>query len=260
MNYFFQNIKNNIDFFLRQKFSFSRTNYCVKNEDKEGLFLSDETRIHEEFLLQKYNLDYLKSNSTRENYIENLYTIDVLDKAFDVDFSDSLHVLDVGCKNWFYAKGEYSFFKKYCNNLELDGIELDTNRLYTNFYTRGEVAKFNIKDLIGANYISGDFLNLDKKYDFIVWILPFVVEYPHIKWGLPKRYFQPKKMLQHALNSLNPGGKILVINQGEIEYNTQRELCEKLDADFAQLGEIKSDFLTYKYPRFATIIKCAKKI
>lgn len=259
MDNFLENIKNNIDFFLRQRLPFSRKNYCAKNEGKEDLFLNYELKAREQLLVEKYSLEYLKSNSTRQNYLENLYIIDILEQTFDIDFRENMSVLDIGCKNWFYAKGEHSFFKKHCKKLKLDGIELDTNRLYNDFYSRGEVAKFNIKDLTDTNYISGDFLTLDKKYDFLVWILPFVVEYPHIRWGLPKKYFQPEKMLQHALNSLNPGGRILVINQGEIEYNKQQELCKILGADFTALGEIKSDFLDYKYSRFATIIKYAEK-
>lgn len=263
MKDYFQNFKNNItneianeiDFFLRQNLRFSRKNYFEKNESKENLFVQENLIQHEKKLYDKFNLSYLKSNSTRQNYLENLYIIDLLDKYLDIGFRENLRVLDIGCKNWFYAKGEYSFFKKYCRNLILDGIELDTNRLYTNFYSRKEVAKFHIKDLSECKYIEGDFLETNEYYDYIVWVLPFIFEYPHLRWGLPKKYFQPEKMLLHAYNSLKEDGMIFITNQGEEEYEAQKALCEKLHIPYLPLGEVKNDFFDYKFPRYSIFIK-----
>lgn len=263
MKYFFQNFKNNIDFFLRQHLKLSKKNYFEKNESKEGLFESKyKTCIYsqkalekEKYLVEKFDLDYVKSNSTRDNYLENLYTIDLLDKYLDINFREDLNVLDIGCKNWFYAKGEYFFFKKYCEKLNLEGIEIDANRLYSNFYSRAEVAKFHIKNLQRVKYIKNDFLNHNEKYDYIMWILPFVVEAPLLKWGLPKKYFQPEKMLMHAYNSLNKGGEIFIMNQGKVEYETQKALCEKLNIPYISVGEIKSEFLSYQNPRYLILIK-----
>lgn len=254
MNYSFQNLKNKLDFFLRQHARFSRKNYFEPSESKEALFTNNDTIEREKFLFDKYDLAYLKSNSTKQNYLENLYTIDLLDRYLDVENKEDLSVLDIGSKNWFYAKAQYFFFKKHCKELELDGIELDSNRLYYNLYSRAEVAKFHIKDLEGANYIEGDFLNNEKTYDYIIWILPFVFEYPHLKWGLPTNYFQPEKMLQHALSRMNKGGKIFIINQGRAEFRAQKFLCKRLKISCMQLGEVKNDFFNYK-PRYLTIIE-----
>lgn len=253
MKYFFQNIKNNIDFFLRNRLKFSRKNYFEENEPKEGLFTKQKAQEKEKYLIEKFELNYLKSNSTRQNYLENLYIVDVLDKYLAVDFQEKLSVLDIGSKNWFYVKGEYFFFKKHCEKLNLDGIELDSNRLYSNFYSRVEVAKFHIKDLEGAKYIEKDFLNHNEKYDYIIWVLPFVVKEPLLKWGLPQRYFQPEKMLMHAYSLLNKGGKIFIINQGEVEYKAQRELYERLNISYVPIGEIESDILSYRNPRYLTL-------
>lgn len=255
MKYSLQNLKNTIDFFFRQKISFSRKNYYEKSESKEGLFAKQKALEKEKYLFEKFNLNYLKSNSTRQNYLENLYVLDVFDKFLELDFEDNLKVLDIGCKNWFYAQGEYAFFKKYCKSLNLDGIELDTNRLYLNFYSRAEVAKFYMRNLVGSNYISRDFLDHDEKYNYIVWFLPFVFESPHSAWGLPLKYFNPGKMLEHAYNSLEANGKILIVNQCESEYVAQQNLCKKNYIPFTPLGEIKSDILQYKYPRYAVLIK-----
>lgn len=255
-----ENLKNNIDFFLRQRLSFSRKNYSEENENKEGLFGGKcEIAEREKFLLEKYNLEDLKSNSTKQNYLENLYLLDILDKYLSPNLSalqplSHSAVLDIGCKNLFYAKGEYAFFKKHCENFQLDGIELDANRLYSNFFSRKEVAKFYTKGL-NVNYIEGDFLKHNEEYDFIIWILPFVVESPLIKWGLPLRYFQPEQMLKKAYDSLKNGGNMLIFNQGQVEHEAQIELCKKLKIKYTTFGEVKSDFLHYNIERHLMIIK-----
>lgn len=274
---YLDNLKNNIDFFLRQRLTFSRKNYSERNESKEGLF-DGKVAEREKFLLENYDLQILKSNSTRQNYLENLYLIDILDKylalncpppeflelvpRFEIQTSPSrgeeLHkkckILDIGCKNWSYAKGEYAFFKKHYENLQLDGIELDANRLYSNFFSRKEVAKFYTKGL-NANYIEGDFLKYNKEYDFIIWILPFVVESPLIKWGLPLRYFQPEEMLKKAYDTLKTGGSMLIFNQGQVEHEAQIELCEKLNISYTTFGEVKNDFMNYNIERQLLTIK-----
>jgi len=254
MEYFFINLKNNIDFFLRQHFEFSRKNFFVKNEPKEAIFTDSKLIEREKALVKKYDLTALKSNSTVQNYCENLYTIDILDRFFEIDFLDEMKALDIGCKNWFYAKGEYFFLKKYCKNLNLIGIELDANRLYSNLYTRKEVAKYHTKGLDECEYIHADFLEHNEKYNYIIWILPFVVDYPLLKWGLPEKYFQPMNMLKHAYDSLEQDGKFFIINQGEQEHEAQKELCNSLKINYQQLGKIKNNFLQYEIDRYAILI------
>jgi len=130
MEDFLLNLKNNFDFFVRTHFSFSRKNYVEKNESKEGLCEIEREKI----LYEKYDLEYLKNNSTMQNYLENLYTLDLLDRYFtphlnplpkgerknnkknyELGEGESQTILDIGCKNWAYVKSEYAFFKKYCN-------------------------------------------------------------------------------------------------------------------------------------------------
>ena len=252
---YFENIKNNIDFFIREHLNFSRKNYTETPEDKVGLFASQKALEKEKTLFEKYDLAFLKTNTTRLNYLENLYVLDILDQNIKIEQKNNLKILDLGCKNWAYAKGEYFFFKKYSPQITLDGIELDTNRLYTNFYSRGEVAKFNKKPLECTNYIKGDFLNHNEKYDFILWFLPFIFENPHLKWGLPFKYFQPQKMLAHAFQSLNPDGEILIVNQGEVEFEAQKKLCEELKISYSELGELKNEFLSFPHKMFGIKIK-----
>ena len=219
-------LRNKVDFFIRNKTRFSRKGF----EEKD-------------------------SEHIERNRLENLYTKDILTKYFSQIPKKSVEVLDIGCKNWFYVKGEHDFFKGFSEEVFLDGVELDAYRLYSNFYTRYEVAKFYTKGLQNTNYIAGNLLDIDKKYDYIVWFLPFVIQEPHEYWGLPKKYFYPETLLVHAYNLLKDKGEMLIINQGEEEAKAQINLLENAKINYKSLGLVESDFYEYNYQRYGYLIK-----
>lgn len=221
----FEELRNKIDFFIRNNTKFSRKNFVEKDE-----------------ILLKINER------------ENLYIQDILEQFFSKRIKRNTYVLDIGSKNWFYAKGEYNFFKSFCKEIYLDGVELDAYRLYSNFYSRYEVAKYFTSGLENTRYIVGNVLDINKKYDYIIWILPFVVIDPLIRWGLPRKYFCPEKLLSHAYKILNKDGQMLIINQGEEEKEEQKELLEILNIPYEYKGKVKSRFYDYKRERFAYLI------
>ena len=248
----FWNLRNSIDFLLRQCIHFSRKNYFEENEDKNYIDLSLEEVEREKYIIDKYNLNSYKNSSTLSNYCQNLSIIDLFDKYFRIEKKDEISVLDIGSKNWFYVQSEYSFFKSYCNNLILDGVEIDAYRLYSNLYNRLEVARFYIKGLTGVSYIPDDVMNIKKKYDYIIWILPFVLITPHRYWGLPDKYFIPEQLFEHAYALLNNGGKMFIINQGIEEYEAQKILIK--DKKYLSY-KIKPLFYKYKYDRYLSIVE-----
>jgi hypothetical protein len=274
-------LKNSLDFYLRNLFKFSRKGYKDRSEAKEGLFNDEKVQIKEQRFLKRYKLDEFKEKSSRQNYLENLYVLELLEDYFSPKRKNSIHVLDIGSKNWSYAKAEHSFFSKFIrksdfwhqeaqedgsvlfvqrdNGLVIDGIELDAYRIYSNFYSRYDAAKYYTEGLSGANYIVGDFLEHRGKYDYIVWILPFVFDFPHKRWGLPKKYFNPKDMLLHAFESLNEDGVMVIVNQGKDEYEKQQQLFDELQILYMPCGEFKSSFLTYNHKRYVSIISRLEK-
>ncbi|HBG49116.1 MAG TPA: hypothetical protein DDW90_06370 [Cyanobacteria bacterium UBA9971] len=294
----FKNLYNEIDFFFRKNIRLKRK-YTGKNEPKEKLFenfLCKKRQLAEEkekFYFEKYHLQEFKDNSTCRNYLENLAVIELLESCFNKEFlapllpennKNSVKILDIGSKNWFYASGEWSFFKysplchceelatkqsTYCsmdnglspcfarNNdriIYLDGIEIDAFRVYSDFHTRWDYAQFYIKNLENTQYIAKDFLCHNGKYDYIIWFFPFVTEFPLQEWGLPLSKFKPAEMLKHAYDSLNPGGKILIVNQDEKEYVIQEDLLKDLNLHYKKKGDFKNSFLEYEHKRFVTVI------
>jgi len=284
----FKNLYNEIDFFFRQNIKLKRK-YTGKNEHKENLFgdFSNEKRQtaeeKEKFYLEKYHLQGFKENSTRRNYLENLAVIELLENCLSISFQNSVKILDIGSKNWFYASGEWSFFKygflRHCERSEaihptsdnkwiassqaprndgraihLDGIEIDAFRVYSDFHTRCDYALFYTKNLANARYIPKDFLKHDEKYDYIIWFFPFVTEFPLQEWGLPLSKFKPAEMLRHAHESLNPCGKILIVNQDEKEYAIQENLLKNLNLRYEKKGDFKNSFLEFERKRYTTIV------
>ena len=257
MAYFFSNIKNSFDFFLRNRIIFSRKNYYEKAQNVSDIFVDDEEENFYNRLKDKYG-DGLEKDLNKRNFLENIYFLNIFDKYISLNKSDNITVLDIGSKNWSYVKSEYMYFKSKYENFVLNGIELDAYRLNSNFYTRYEIAKFYTKGLNNTNYIAGDFMAHEQKYDCIIWILPFVTQYPLIKWGLPLKYFQPENMLLHAFNLLKEGGEMLIINQGEKEYEIQQKLIKNLPQIDAQeyilFGEIQDKFKLFQNLRFCSKI------
>ena len=97
---------------------FSRGAYCLLNELKSRLFdhlgnkEKETAESKEKEFLEKYDLHKLKNNSTRRNYLENLYIIELLEDNLSLESSKrEISILDIGSKNWFYASGEWCFFK-----------------------------------------------------------------------------------------------------------------------------------------------------
>ena len=219
-------LKNNFDFYLRNNFCFYRKNFVEKNQE----------------LIER-------------NVKENLYTKDVLERYFKKSEKTNIKALDIGSKNWFYARGEYEFFSNFAKEFSLDGVELDAYMLYSNFYNRFEVAKYYTKNLKNAKYIAGNLLDIHKKYDYIIWFLPFMLYEPHKMWGLPKKYFYPEKLLAHAYNLLCEQGQMLIVNQGETEAQKQKEMFDKLGVEYVDLGEVKSEYFQYKHKRFGFLVR-----
>lgn len=222
----FEDFKNEIDFFIRNKTKFSKKNFIEKDEK------------------------VLEINKAQNKYFKEIF-----EQYFFKTKKNNLQILDIGSKNWFYAKSMHEFFSSFSSNFTLDGVEIDGYRLYSNLYSRFEVAKYYIKDLKNTNYIVDDLLNINKKYDYITWFLPFITYEPLKYWGLPKRYFCPERLFNHALGLLNSGGQMLIVNQGEKERDIQKQMLINSKTHFEFLGEIKNEFYQFENKRFGFIVR-----
>lgn len=261
---------NGLFFGLRQRLGWSRGGFREPPESKDGLYddlppdRAAAAGAREAALAARYGLEELRADTTRRNYRENLYLLDLLDAAWEAagpPLPAPPRVLDVGVKNWYYVRALHRFLARAGRAagepdrpVDLTGLELDPYRVYADLYSRYDYARWHMRGLAGCRYLAGDFLDHGERYDLVLLLFPFVLERPLLEWGLPLAHFQPRRFLAHALARLVPGGALLVVNQGPEEAREQLELLASLGRAARLHREQGSHFVDYPEPRFVTIV------
>jgi len=243
----FLRLRNAIDYPLRQSFQWRRPGgYHIKNQPKDGLYayLDEASRKETDALaarlLREYCLADLYANSQRRNYRENLYYLDLISSALkkcEIQLHDPLVAADIGVSHWFYVQALYACLAWHPGvNLQtqlspaherlvsLVGYERDPFRVYNDFCSRYDHALGHLHGLPeGVVYQPKAFDCQPETYDLITLLFPFVFERDHLGWGLPASHFNPDPLLEDAWKSLQPGGVLLIVNQGEDEHNAEIE-------------------------------------
>jgi hypothetical protein len=250
---------------LRWKVRWSRPNYCPHGEDKVPFFTAKPHLLAEADRLEKaYHLQGFREHSTSVEYRESLYAIDLMERFCPVhSLRDPVAALDVGSKNFAYARGLHHF----CGHagrttgrevpprrVALTGIEVDPYQVYTDLHARHDYARYHTRGLEGCRYLTGDVTDHHDRYDIITWFLPFVTEYAHRKWGLPGRLFAPARLLRHVHGLLAEGGVLILANREVEERDIQTQLLRDHDIPFRPPQRHESDWMAYA-PRYVTIIE-----
>lgn len=197
-----------------------------------------------EALASRYDLSGWERVCDAQGFRESLYVLDVLDR-YAGSPPDSIPSLDIGCKNGGYLPGLHAW-----SGSPWDGVELDAHRRYWTMTTRRAHGEFVACGLPGCRYLAGDLLDIQGVYGFITWFLPFLHAAPLRAWGLPDRFLMPQRLLDHAWNLLAPGGRLLIINQGEAEAERQSCLFQKVGIHAKALGPVTSVLSPFQRPRY----------
>lgn len=208
---------NRFFFRLRSRIRWQRDGYR-----ESGAHLpTDEKTLR---LLARYQPVY-EGRFAPQTLADNLQWLELLDSIRDQlawQPTGPLNVLDVGAKNFYYAPTLVAFWQSFGQPVTLTGIELDAFRVYRDRHSRADYAAWYAKDL--ATYLAGDALTHQGRYQAISLFYPFVLPSPLIKWGLPLHAFQPGRLLDHIWTLLDPGGLLVVVNQGLSEWAAQQRL------------------------------------
>ncbi|MCJ7624303.1 MAG: hypothetical protein MUO76_12435 [Anaerolineaceae bacterium] len=104
--------------------------------------------------MDNYNLENLYKNSQKRKYCENLYYLELLEKAFqstEITLPTSVFAADVGTADWFYVRAYYTFLKwwncEFGRDVFLRGYELDAYRVYNDLYSRMDYSLMYSGDL-----------------------------------------------------------------------------------------------------------------
>jgi hypothetical protein len=261
-------LRNAIDYPLRQIFRWRRGGFVPRAGSKEGLFAhlpAPRRQTAEQLearLREQYDLANFERGASADNYRENLFYIHMLETALERSacrLPDALLAADIGPSHWFYVQGLYALLRRWQapagRAVQLEGYEADPYRIYADLRSRYDHAVGHLRGLMGAVYLPRPFSPQPARFQLILMLFPFVFEQDHLEWGLPGGLFHPDDLLGAAWQSLQPGGTLLIVNQGAAEHARQHERLLALGieptAAFAQ-----DDLLyTYAYQRFVLVAR-----
>ncbi|KAF0192734.1 MAG: Uncharacterized protein FD165_504 [Gammaproteobacteria bacterium] len=196
-------------------------------------------------LAAQYPVDTWASHCTPKEFLFNLYVLDVLDRHLPTDKPVG-RGLDIGASSWSYLPALAT-----ATNRQWDGVEIDAHRRYWTLATRRAHAEFMCHRYPGCRYFPRSLLGVDGSYACITWFLPFVMPAALHAWRLPRRFYQPDLLLQHAWSRLLPDGLMFVVNQGDRETAEQRRLFTNHGIPANFVGELTSVFSGFSQPRYA---------
>lgn len=264
----FHTIRNRLDYPLRQLMRWRRPGLHLRNEPKDNLFsdLAPDERLSAEVgarhLLVTYRLHTLYAASTRRNYRENLFYLEMLERALSevaVELPPGVCAADVGCSHWFYVKALHALLTwrgaGQPRTVHLDGFEVDAFRVYADLRSRYDHAQFHLDSLPGVRYMTTAFTAQPGRYDLVTLLFPFVFRRDALEWGLPHYLFRPLELLADAWRSVRPGGTLIVVNQGEAEHREQQALLAETGLKPTVAFRHDSLFFQYKIPRFVLVAK-----
>ena len=267
---------NSLAFALRRGLQWQRGSPELHDEDKSDLFdyLSkegdsrDECEARHGELLAAYDLSSLRAGSSRVDYRDNLYLLDVLETLFadQPQFeSKAIRVVDVGSKNWNYVFALERFWRHWNGQqgrrVSMLGVEIDGYGVYRDLHSRFDHAKAYVEQTgNGAvQYRVQDLLRCEESgIDVVTMFYPFLTRYSLLQWGLPLACFRPREMIAEALGMLGDGGSLVVFNQTRVERDILRRIVADCGATIVTSVSIRSRLVHYyerTQDRWASLVR-----
>jgi hypothetical protein len=221
------------DYRLRQALRLRRrTPVVYRPEPKDGLYADPpELAARAEELRRVYRLDDLFARTGRDNWAENLYYLDWLERCLetaDVTLPARVAAVDIGVAHWCYVSALHALLCRHrCPEgraVTLTGFEIDAWRLHLDLHARHDHALAHMAGLPGVRYVPEGFSAQPAAFDWVSLLFPFVFTADHRRWRLPSRLFEPRRLLDDAWRSVAPGGVLVILNQGDAEHDAQGEL------------------------------------
>lgn len=266
----FSALYNALDYPLRQHIHWRRAGLRISGESKAGLFsnLAEAEQAAAKTTAQRlngaYRLQRFRENSSRTNYRENLFYLEMLETALDraeVSLPASLHAVDVGTSHWFYVQALHALLTWWnspqARRVTLRGYENDAYRVYADRYSRYDHAVAHMAGLPGVSYIPAPFTPAPDACDFAAILFPFIFLADHLRWGLPRRLFDPPQLISGVWQSLKENGLLVIANQGEREARALERLLAQRSIPICAAFRYDSRFFDYDLPRYVTV--CVKR-
>ncbi len=195
----------------------------------------------------KFELNLNEPNSLENYHYLHLFDQFTLKSGWKPDVGKEW--VDVGCKNFYYAQALHAYFKPE----KLTGIELDAYPIYNDLQTRSSYADFYVTQVKNTHFLAMDFCEYAPKCDGITFLYPFVVPEPLVKWSLPLSEFKPEALFRQAYSTLRPGGSLLMINQGESEFEAASRYAKTANFNLKHRVELSETLLARALPPVVSV-------
>lgn len=188
----------------------------------EGLSAETQARIRR--LQTRYHVAF-EQHLNRPNALENYVYLDLMAQLFKLargEAAISLEqptLLDIGSKNFYYARALTAAFQPR----KMAGLEIEGYRRYPDGYCRHDYATHYLDGLPGASYHVGDMRDWHGSAEVVTCWYPFVHPRTSLKWGLPLSQFDPATFFRQLGTLVEPGGYLLMVNQGVEEWQLARQ-------------------------------------
>jgi len=196
-------------------------------------------------LRKRYPLEGWSRCCNLTDWRESLYVLDLLDRLLPRELPPG-RALDVGSKNGCYLPGLATALAR-----GWDAVELDAHRRYLWGTTRRAYGEAMASAFEGCRFVAGDLRELEGPWAAVTWFLPFLEPEPLQAWGLPARLLAPLALLRHVTERVQPGGALLIVNQGPEEAELQAELFARLGLEPEGLGRVDSPLSPFRLERHA---------
>lgn len=245
----YHRIRHEIDWQLQNLLTWSASYRMQSSSASQCTKISRLDQQRFQLLDEQYDIKSWPEICAKADYHYSLYLLDLLHHYLGAP-DESQAALDIGCGSWQYLPALHAF-----QPTQWLGIELDAHRRFFDMTTRHGRAKSMLRHFPSARYRATSLNKVEQQFDLITWFLPFVLPKPLYAHGLPRRFFQPEQLLNHAISLLSNTGKMLIMNQGEEEFREQLRLLESKPVTIQASEQASSPFNPYEQPFFITVIQ-----
>ncbi len=198
----------------------------------ERLNAEELARYHA--LAETYDLSAIGSTCTATEAFQSLDRLDLLDQHIGPTPPGGL---DVGALNWTYLPALMAFKPG-----PWDGVELDGYQRYVSMDTRAAQGQHRAEQFEDATYRVKSIMEVTGQWGLVTWFFPYVTPGPLVSAGLPDRFFDPIRMLEHVWSLVAPGGTLFVMNVDLNEDGYQTQIFHGANIPARRLGLIESVF------------------
>ncbi len=202
----------------------------------------------------KYQFTELGVQLFPRHWIRNLATLWILEQMLEGEsWPTPLKVLEPCCQDFVRLPAIARYFLTQNTKPHITGVEIDAFVPLEGFHSRWDHAEY-YRSITPApsEYKAQDFFKFYEPADLIICFYPFISPAPALAWGLPAAVASPQGWVESFLKNLKPGGRVLVVHQGDWEEAEFDKARAGSSLQIIRRKALECPFFPSKHPMHAT--------